>query len=135
MKRKLAHIGIAVPKLADAVPVFEIILGKGPDCYEEVTEQKVKTAIFGTGESRVELLEGTADDSPISKYIAKKGSGIHHLCIQVEDLEAELRRLKEAGLRLIDEVPRKGAEGMLVAFIHPKSTAGILVELNQQPNE
>ncbi len=133
MSKKLAHIGIAVKSLTESVPAFEILFGKEPDCYEEVKEQKVKTAIFGAGESRVEILEGTADDSPISKYVAKKGPGIHHMCINVDDIEAELKRLKEAGIRLIDEKPRIGAEGMLVAFLHPKSTAGILVELNQKP--
>lgn len=133
MRRELAHIGIAVTSLAEAVPAYEKLFDKKPDCIEEVTEQKVKTAIFGAGESRVELLEGTAPDSPITKFIEKKGAGIHHMCIRVDSLEEELQRLKEEGFRLIDEKPRKGAEGMLVAFIHPKSTGGILVELNQKP--
>jgi methylmalonyl-CoA/ethylmalonyl-CoA epimerase len=129
----LAHIGIAVNSLDDAVPAFDAVMGRGPECFEEVAEQKVKTAIYGAGEARVELLEGTAPDSPISKYLEKKGPGIHHLCLRVDDLETELARLKAAGVRLIDETPRTGAEGMLVAFIHPKSTAGILIELNQKP--
>ena len=135
MSRTLAHIGIAVSSLAEAVPAFELLFGKQPDCFEEVTEQKVKTAIFGAGESRVELLEGTAPDSPITKFVEKKGAGIHHLCVRVDDLAAEIKRLMDAGVRMIDEAPRKGAEGMLVAFIHPKSTAGILVELNQKPRD
>lgn len=133
MSRKLAHIGIAVTSLTEAVPAFVKLFDKEPDSYEEVVEQKVKTAIFAAGESRVELLEGTAPDSPITKYIEKKGAGIHHMCIRVDNLEEELQRLKDEGMRLIDETPRKGAEGMLVAFIHPKSTGGILVELNQKP--
>ncbi|MEZ5360387.1 MAG: methylmalonyl-CoA epimerase [Candidatus Zixiibacteriota bacterium] len=133
MSRTLAHIGIAVESLAEAVPAYVKLFDKEPDCFEEVAEQKVKTAIFGAGESRVELLEGTAPDSPITKFIEKKGPGIHHMCIRVDNLEDELQRLKDEGFRLIDEKPRKGAEGMLVAFIHPKSTGGILVELNQKP--
>lgn len=132
MAGKLSHIGIAVANLTDAVEVFSTVLGNKPKGYEEVADQKIKTAIFATGESRVELLEGTSPESPISKFIEKRGPGIHHLAVQVEDLDKELARLKEAGIKLIDETPRVGAEGALIAFIHPKSTAGILIELLQK---
>jgi len=132
MDKKLSHIGIAVSDLNRAADVFALILNRDPDGYEEVADQKIKTAIFAAGESRLELLEGTSDDSPISKFLEKRGPGIHHLALEVDDIEAELARLKAAGIRLIDEKPRKGAEGALIAFIHPKDTAGILVELQQK---
>lgn len=129
---KLSHIGIAVNNLADAVEAFSRVLGGPPDKYGEVPDQKVKTAIFAFGETRVELLEGTAPDSPITKFIEKRGPGIHHLAVRVDDIIGELKRLKESGITLVDESPRKGAEGALVAFIHPRSTAGILMELQQK---
>lgn len=132
MASKLSHIGIAVANLKEAVEVFATVLNEEPECFEEIADQKIRTAIFATGESRVELLEGTSPDSPISEFIEKRGPGIHHLAVQVDDLDAELARLKAAGVRLIDETPRIGAEGALIAFIHPKSTAGILVELTQK---
>ena len=133
MISKLAHIGIAVKNLDEATETFAKLLGKRPDAIEEVTDQKVKTAIFGTEGGRLELLVGTAPDSPISKFIDKKGAGIHHLCLEVDDIEAEIKRLEAAGIQMIDRTPRQGAEGCLVAFIHPKSTSGILIELNQKP--
>jgi methylmalonyl-CoA/ethylmalonyl-CoA epimerase len=132
MSRKLSHIGIAVENLGDAVEIFSTVLDCEPDAFDEVIDQKIKTAIFKTGQSRVELLEGTSPDSPISKFVARRGPGIHHIAIEVENLGAELARLKKAGIRLIDENPRIGAEGALIAFIHPKSTAGILMELQQK---
>ncbi len=131
MNGKLSHIGIAVANLKEAVEVFSTVLDKEPECFEEIADQKIKTAIYATGESRVELLEGTSPDSPISKFIEKRGPGIHHMAVQVDDIDKELARLKEAGVRLIDETPRLGAEGAQIAFIHPKSTAGILIELQQ----
>lgn len=133
MSVKLSHVGIAVENLADAVEAFSIIFNHNPDSREEVADQKVQTAMFAAGDSRVELLEATDPDSPIAKFIDKRGSGIHHIALQVDDIREELRRLKAAGIRLIDETPKKGAEGALIAFIHPKSTAGILVELQQMP--
>jgi len=135
MSVKLSHVGIAIENLADAVEAFSVIFNRQPESREQVADQKVTTAIFDAGESRVELLEATAPDSPIAKYIDKRGPGIHHIALQVDDIVAELSRLKSAGIRLIDETPRKGAEGALIAFIHPKSTAGILVELQQQNRE
>ncbi len=132
MARKLSHIGIAVADLKEAVESFTLVLGGGPDHYEEIADQKIKTAIFAAGPSRVELLEATSSDSPIAKFIEKRGPGIHHMAVEVDDLAVELIRLKKAGVRLIDETPRIGAEGALIAFIHPKSTAGILIELQQK---
>ncbi|MCP4569445.1 MAG: methylmalonyl-CoA epimerase [FCB group bacterium] len=131
MNRRIAHVGVAVVNMDEAVRAFSILLDKEPDSFEDVADQKVKTAIYQTGESSLEFLIGTAPDSPITKYLEKRGTGIHHVCLRVDDLSAELMRLKEAGIRLIDEKPRAGAEGMLVAFVHPKSTAGILIELQQ----
>ncbi len=131
MSMKLSHVGIAIENLADAVGAFSVIFNREPDSREEVADQKVHTAIFSAGKSRVEFLEATAPDSPIAKFIDKRGPGIHHIALQVDDIGAELRRLKAAGIRLIDETPRTGVEGALIAFIHPKSTAGILVELQQ----
>jgi methylmalonyl-CoA/ethylmalonyl-CoA epimerase len=132
MAGKIAHIGIAVTDLTEAVRAFSTVMNADPESLEEVTDQKVKTAIFAAGESKVELLEGTSDDSPISKFIQKKGPGIHHVALEVTDIEKELSRLKDAGVRLIDETPRVGVGGTRVAFIHPKSTAGILVELREK---
>ena len=99
---------------------------------EEVAEQRVKTAFLPLKDTEVELLEPTAEDSPVAKFIAKKGEGIHHLAIRVEDLKAALAELKEKGVRLIDEKPRKGAGGALIAFIHPAATGGVLLELSQR---
>jgi len=132
VSKKLSHIGIAVSNLTEAVRAFSEVLGDEPDAYDEVADQKIKTAIFATGESRVELLEAASSDSPIAKFIEKRGPGIHHMAIEVDDLPGELARLQKSGVRLIDEKPRTGAEGALIAFIHPKSTAGILIELLQK---
>ncbi len=129
---KVAHIGIAIEQLDDAAKAFTTLLGFEAEEIEEVAEQKVNTAIYKAGGTGLELLEATAPDSPIAKYIAKKGPGIHHICLIVDDLEADLKRLTDAGIRLIDETPRIGAGGKKIAFVHPKSTAGILIELQQQ---
>lgn len=130
--KKLSHLGIAVDNLADAVQAFSKVLGGPPSDFEDIADQKVKTAMFDCGDSRVELLEGTAPDSPITKFIQKRGPGIHHMAVQVDDIVRELKRLKDSGINLIDESPRTGAGGVLIAFIHPKSTAGILIELQQK---
>lgn len=132
MSKKLSHIGVAVANLTEAVSVFSTLLEKEPECFEEIADQKIKTAIFVLGDSRIELLVGTSADSPISKFLEKRGPGIHHMAIRVDDLDGELARLTEAGVRLIDSTPRIGAEGARIAFIHPKATAGILVELQEQ---
>jgi methylmalonyl-CoA/ethylmalonyl-CoA epimerase len=132
MSTKLSHIGIAVENLAQAIEVFSTILQRDPNAVEEIADQKVKLAIFDEGDCCIELLEGISPDSAVSKFVAKRGPGIHHLSLQVDDLSAELGRLKKAGIRLIDETPRAGAEGTLIAFAHPGSTAGILIELQQK---
>ena len=131
MSRKIAHIGIAVENLDDAVKTFTTLLGYDPESFDEIPERDVRFAFFRTGESQLELLEGTSPESSISKYVRKNGSGIHHICLKVDDLQAELDRLKQEGVRLIDDTPRPGAEGTIIAFIHPKSCNGILIELQQ----
>lgn len=132
MFKKIDHVGIAVEDLEAAVARYTQLLGKAPEHFEEVAEQKVKTAFFSVGESNLELLESTSPDGPIGKFIAKQGrGGIHHLCVEVDDIEATLAAYKEAGVQLIDETPRTGAHGKKVAFVHPKATGGILLELSQ----
>ena len=133
MFKKIDHIGIAVENLEEAVARYTQLLGKEPEHFEEVEEQKVKTAFFGVGESNLELLESTSPEGPIGRFIAKQGrGGIHHLCVEVEDIEATLAAYKEAGIQLIDETPRIGAHNKKVAFVHPKATGGILLELSQE---
>jgi methylmalonyl-CoA/ethylmalonyl-CoA epimerase len=129
---KLHHIGIAVGSLAAARPVFEKLLGKAPDSEEVVEEQKVRVAMFQVGESRLELLEATGEDSPLARSLAKRGQGLHHVAVAVEDLAGTLRKLESAGIRLIDREPRRGAGNQQVAFLHPASTAGVLIELVQE---
>lgn len=132
MASKVAHIGIAVRNLNEAASVMEKLLGVRPHTTEEITDQKVRAVLFPTGGTKIELLAGTAPDSPVAKFIDKRGPGIHHLCLEVEDLPAELARLKQDGFRLIDEIPRRGAQGRMIAFVHPSSTAGILLELQEK---
>jgi len=126
---KIHHIGIAVGSLAAALPVFEKLLGKPPDSEEVVEGQKVRVAMFQAGESRLELLEATSEDSPLARSVAKRGQGLHHVAVAVEDLAGTLRKLENAGVRLIDREPRRGAGNEQVAFLHPASTAGVLIEL------
>jgi methylmalonyl-CoA/ethylmalonyl-CoA epimerase len=135
LSRKINHIGIAVQNLSAALNFYQSTLGLEVHEIETVPEQKVRVAMLPLGESRLELLETTEADAPIAKFISKRGEGIHHICIEVEDIAAELIRLKAAGVRLIDEEARAGAGGCLVAFIHPASTAGVLLELSQQPKQ
>jgi len=126
---KIDHLGIAVKDM-DAGKVFwRDILGLGFAGTETVAEQKVTTGFFPVGESEVELLESTAPDGPVAKYIEKRGAGIQHVAFRVDDIDAALKELKEKGVRLIDETPRKGAGGARIAFLHPKGTGGVLVEL------
>jgi methylmalonyl-CoA epimerase len=131
MKATLDHIGIAVKDLAEALKFYRDALGLEVEAPEEVSSQRVRAHFIPVGESAIELLEATAEDSPIAKYVAKRGPGIHHLTLRVDDIRAALARLKEKGVRLIDEQPREGAHGSLVAFIHPASAHGVLVELKQ----
>jgi len=129
---KLHHIGIAVGSLAAARPVFEKLLGKPPDSEEVVEEQKVRVAMFQVGESRLELLEATCEDSPLARSLLKRGQGVHHIAVTVEDLAGTLQRLESAGVRLIDRKPRRGAGNKQVAFLHPAGTAGVLIELVEE---
>jgi LAO/AO transport system kinase len=129
---KVHHLGIAVESLASAVPLFQQLVGKAPDSEEVVSDQKVRVAVFHLGSVRLELLEGTAAESPISKFIAKRGQGIHHLALAVKDLPGTLRKLEREGVRLIDREARTGACNGRIAFLHPSSTAGVLIELIEE---
>jgi len=131
----IEHLGIAVNSLEEAIPFFEKILGL--ECYavEEVASQKVKTAFFKVGQTKIELLESTDPEGPIGKFIEKKGQGVHHVAFAVEGLQQKLDLAAERGVLLIDKAPRKGAEGLNIAFLHPKSTCGVLMELCENPNK
>ena len=131
MIKKIDHIGIAVKKLEDHLEYYQEILGLGEPRIEVVEEQKVRTAMFPVGEVRIELLEATAEDSPVAKFIANRGEGVHHIAYHVDNIEKTLDHLRNRNVRLIDDVPRYGTEGQLIAFLHPKSTCGILTELCQ----
>jgi methylmalonyl-CoA epimerase len=133
--RKIDHIGIAVPDLEAAVAAFAAVLGTQPFSIEEVPDQKVRTAFFAAGDTNLELLVPTSHDSPISSFLEKRGAGLHHLCFEVPDLEAALAECKANGMRLIDETPRIGAHGKRIAFLHPKSTGGVLIELCEASRE
>jgi len=126
---KIDHIGIATNDIEQMASIYRDALGLNVVETEEVASQKVRVAMLPVGESRIELLEATAADSPISKFLARRGPGIHHLAFKVDDIRAALADLKSKGARLIDEEPRTGAGGCLVAFIHPSSTGGVLIEL------
>lgn len=129
--KKVDHIGIAVSSLEDQVPFYRDVLGLEDAGREEVPEQMVRTAMFRAGEVRIELLEPTSGESPVAKFIEKKGEGIHHIAYETEDLRGTLAALKRQEIRLIDEEPRKGAGGMQIAFIHPKSSGKVLTEICQ----
>jgi len=126
---KIAHIGIAVESIEQWIGFYRDVLGLDYGGSEEVPEQKVRVAFLTIGESSIELIEPTSADSPIAKFLEKRGSGIHHVAIQVDDIEAALVRHQEAGARLIDSTPRIGAHNMKIAFIHPKASGGVLIEL------
>jgi methylmalonyl-CoA/ethylmalonyl-CoA epimerase len=128
---KIDHIGIATRQLNDATAVWRDVLGLTADSAEEIPEQGVRTVMLPIGESRIELLEATGPDSPIARFLDKRGPGIHHIAIRVDDINGELAKLKQKGVRLIDETPRVGAGGCLVAFVHPSSANGVLLELVQ----
>lgn len=129
---KIDHLGIATKGIDEALKFWENALGLENVHTETVEDQKVRVAMLPLGESRIELLEPTSEDSPISKFLEKRGGGIHHIAVEVDDIEAALLKLKAEGARLIDETPRTGAEGCLVAFVHPSSTNGVLLELVQK---
>ncbi len=124
----IEHIGIAVKDLDTAITYYENVLGLKCYAIEEVVDQKVKTAFFKVGDTKIELLESTDPEGPIGKFIEKKGEGIHHIAFNVPELEDALKEVDEGGIQLIDKQPRKGAEGMNIAFLHPKSTFGVLTE-------
>jgi len=128
---QIDHIGIATNGIDEAVRFYRDALQLEVEEVEEVAEQKVRVAMLPVGESRIELLEPTSGDSPISKFLEKRGPGIHHIAVRVKDIKAALQSLKSKGARLIDEEPRNGAAGCLVAFVHPSSTGGVLIELVQ----
>jgi len=128
---KINHLGIATKGIDEALKFWSDALGLENIHTEIVEDQKVRVAMLPIGESRIELLEPTSDDSPISKFLEKRGGGIHHIAVEVEDINAALSTLKSNGVRLIDEAPRIGAEGCLVAFVHPSSANGVLLELVQ----
>ncbi len=129
---RLHHVGIAVESLNEAIPVFEKLLGTAPAGQEAVENQKARVAVFRVGEIRIELIEATAPDSPVARSIAKRGPGIHHLAFSVPNLEPLLGELEQSGIRLVDRAPRCGAGEEHIAFLHPKSTAGVLIELVQE---
>ncbi|MEJ5347123.1 MAG: methylmalonyl-CoA epimerase [Desulfosoma sp.] len=126
---KVDHIGIAVKSIDEAQKLYHQLLGLPDHGRETVEEQKVTTAFFPVGDTEVELLESTAPDGPVAKFIEKKGEGVHHIAFRVDNIEAALEELKAQGVQLIDQTPRKGAGGARIAFLHPKSTYGVLVEL------
>ena len=131
----IEHLGIAVKSLEEAIPYWENVLGL--KCYniEEVADQKVKTAFFMLGQTKIELLEPTSEESTIAKYIEKRGQGVHHVAFAVEGIEDALADATEKGVQLIDKAPRMGAEGLSIAFLHPKSTMGVLTELCEDKNK
>ncbi|MHB1398001.1 MAG: methylmalonyl-CoA epimerase [Trichloromonadaceae bacterium] len=129
MTKKISHIGIAVKNIDTHLPLYRDVMGMEFEGTEVVAEQKVKVAFFAIGESRVELLEPTAEDSPVARFLEKNGEGVHHIAYEVEDLAAALAELRQQNIRLIDETPRCGAHATRIAFLHPKSTGGVLTEL------
>jgi methylmalonyl-CoA/ethylmalonyl-CoA epimerase len=129
--KKIEHIGIAVKDLEKSNKIFASLFGKSHYKMEEVKSEGVKTSFFNVGANKIELLEGTNADSPISKFIAKKGEGIHHIAFAVDDIFSEVKRLKEEGFIVLNETPKNGADNKLVVFLHPKSTNGVLIELCQ----
>ena len=132
MKAILDHVGIAVGDLGEAFAFYRDVLGLEVEAPEDVASQRVRAHFIPVGDSTLELLEATAADSPIAKFVAKRGPGLHHVCLRVDDIAAALADLKARGVRLIDETPRPGAHHSLVAFLHPASTHGVLVELKQK---
>ena len=131
MKAVLDHIGIAVKDLSAALAFYRDALGLEVEAPEEVASQRVRAHFVAVGGAKLELLEGTSADSAIAKYIEKRGPGLHHITLRVDDIAQALARLKARGVRLVDEEPRSGAEGSLIAFVHPASTGGVLIELKQ----
>ncbi|HEY4613055.1 MAG TPA: methylmalonyl-CoA epimerase [Bacteroidota bacterium] len=132
MFTSIAHIGVAVKDMKASTELFQKLFGKTPDHVEAVNDQHVTTAMFTIGGAAVELTAATNSESPIARFIEKRGEGMHHISFVVDDIDAELQRLKRLGFQLIDEKPRLGADGYRVAFLHPKSTNGVLIEISQK---
>ena len=130
--RKIEHIGIAVKSLKESNLLFEKLFGNPPYKEEEVVSEGVKTSFFMNGPNKIELLEATNSESPIAKFLEKKGEGIHHIAFDVENILEEISRLKQEGFVVLNEIPKKGADNKLVAFLHPKGTNGVLIELCQE---
>lgn len=135
MMRKIEHLGIAVKDIETASKMYETLLGKASYKTEKVESEGVSTMFFEIGESKIELLEASNPDSPIAKFIEKRGEGIHHIAYDVEDIYVEIDRLKEAGFEMIHNTPKEGADNKLIAFLHPKSSGGVLVELCQEKED
>lgn len=129
---KIEHIGIAVKSLKDSNEMYTKLLGTAPYKTEAVASEGVNTSFFKMGASKIELLEATQDDSPIAKFLEKRGEGVHHIAYAVDDIRSEMKRLKDEGFHLLNEEPKKGADNKWVAFLHPKSTGGVLIELCQE---
>lgn len=129
---KIEHLGIAVKSLENSNELFTKLFGKAPYKLEKVESEGVSTSFFMMGESKIELLEATNPDSPIAKFIEKKGEGIHHIAFEVQDIQAEMKRLQNEGFTLLSEQPKKGADNKLICFLHPKGTNGVLIELCQE---
>lgn len=132
MFKKISHVAIAVKNLDEAIKTFSELTGIENYHIETVEEQKVRVATFKIGESRIELTQPTSPDSPVAKFIEKRGEGIHHIAFEVDDINEEMNRVKEKNFQLVDSAPRHGANNSLIAFIHPKSVNGVLVELTQE---
>ena len=132
MMNKIEHIGIAVNDIENANEIFEKLFGES--CYkiENVESEGVKTSFFKVGNNKIELLEATNEDSPIAKFIKNRGEGMHHIAFDVDDIEKEISRLQDKGFKVLNEIPKKGSDNKLVAFLHPKSTNGVLIELCQE---
>jgi methylmalonyl-CoA/ethylmalonyl-CoA epimerase len=135
MMNKIEHIGIAVKNLKDSNELFYKLFGEPHYKIEAVESEGVNTSFFQVGENKIELLEGTKEDSSITKFIEKKGEGIHHIAFDVDDIESEIKRLKNEGFKVLNETPKKGADNKLIAFLHPKSSNGVLIELCQEIRE
>lgn len=131
----IEHIGIAVKNLEESIKFYEDVLGMKCYAIEEVKDQRVKTAFFMVGQTKIELLESTDPEGPIGKFLEKKGEGVHHLAFAAEGIEGALDELQQKGIQLIDKAPRKGAEGLDIAFLHPKSTHGVLMEICENKNK
>ena len=130
--KKIEHIGIAVEDMAKAEKIFSIIFGKTAYKKEEVFSESVKTTFFKIGESKIELVSATKEDSPIAKFLTKNREGMHHIAFVVEDIKKEMERLKKEGIRLLNDTPKTGADNKLICFLHPKDTSGVLIELCQE---